>query len=127
MASTGPVEKAIRSSVHEGQVLHTPSRGAPFTVERIDAKGVVLLLGKGQWWTRISWTCLEGVVPYIRHHGGIVDIGGQHVTEGRPGTLDGYLKGCIKRTTAGWVAVLLKTAGVLEIVHQRPARVALAR
>ena len=117
------VEQAIRLHVHPGQVLHTPSRKAPFVVERIDSDGVVLLLGKGQWWTRIRWECLEGVIPYIRQHGGIVDIGGQHAVKGRPGTLDGYLKGCLKRTTAGWVAVLLETAGIVGILRTRPARV----
>ena len=117
------VEIAVRAAIAEGQVLHTPTRQAPFVVGRIDSDGVVLLLGAGRWRTRITWACLEGVVPYIRQHGGIVDIGGRHEVQGKPGTLDGYLKGCINRTTAGWVAVLLATAGVIEIVHTRPARV----
>lgn len=123
VATQHTVEEAIRASVREGQLLHTPTRQAPFQVERIDSDGVVLLLGKGRWSTRISWKCLEGVVPYLRQHGGIVDIGGRHEVQGRPGTLDGYLKGYVNRTTAGWVAVLLETAGVVEIVHSRPARV----
>ncbi len=46
-------------------------------------------------------------------------------SEGKPGTLDGYLKGCVKRTTAGWVAVVLDQAGVVEIIHDRPARIRL--
>ncbi|HUP15311.1 MAG TPA: hypothetical protein VM848_04600 [Acidimicrobiia bacterium] len=43
----GPVEKAIRTAIARGQVLETPTQGKPFTVEEIDSKGVVLLLGEG--------------------------------------------------------------------------------
>ena len=64
-------------------------------------------------------------MPFLREHGGTVDIGGQHQVTGRSGTLDGYLKGWISRTTAGWVAVVLETAGLVEIVHGRPARIRL--
>jgi hypothetical protein len=39
------------------------------------------------------------------------------------GSLDDYLKTFLKRTTAGWVAVLLERAGVLTIDRSRPARV----
>jgi hypothetical protein len=45
--------------------------------------------------------------------------------EGVPGTLDAYLKGWIKRTTAGWIAVVLERAGVVELDRRRPARVRL--
>ena len=123
----GPVEKAIRASVVQGQVMHTPSRNAPFVIDRIDSQGIVLLLGRGEWPTRLTWECLEGVVPFIDSHGGIVDIGGRHDVVGNPGTLDEYLKSCLKTTTAGWVAVVLDTAGVLEIVHSRPGRVRLRK
>ena len=121
----GPVERAVRSAVQPGQVLRTPTRSAPFRVAQIDQDGIVLLLGKGRWATRLSWSCLEGIVPYIREHGGVVDIGGRHQVVGRPGTLDGYLKTCVNRTTAGWVAVVLETAGVVSIERTRPARVRL--
>jgi len=39
--------------------------------------------------------------------------------------LDGYLKRCIKRQTANYVAVVLERAGVLELDRERPARVRL--
>jgi hypothetical protein len=121
----GPVEKAIRTAIHPGQTLETPSQSKPFTVETIDSNGVVLLLGEGQWQTRLTWECLEGIVPYLREHGGKVDIGSQHTVKGRPGTLDAYLKGCIKRTTAGWVAVVLERAGVVQVIRSRPPGVLL--
>ena len=47
-------------------------------------------------------------------------VGGQYVTVGTPGTLDGYLKGCTSITTAGWVAVVLEQAGIVELDHGRP-------
>jgi hypothetical protein len=123
----GDVEEAIRASIYPGQILHTPSRSAPFKIKLIDSEGVVLLLGKGEWETRLTWDCLEGVVPYLREYGGEIEIGGRHEVEGRPGTLDGYLKECLTRTTAGWVAAMLEEADIVTIIRDRPARVKLKR
>ena len=120
----GPVQQAIRTHIHEGQVLHTPTRRAPFKVGRINDMGVVLLLGRGEWPTRLTWVCLEGVVPFLAEHG-TIPIGGRHSTEPNPDTLDEYLKGCVKVDTAGWVAVMLEKAGVLEVVRGRPTKVRL--
>jgi hypothetical protein len=122
----GPVEQAIRFHLREGQVLQTPTQGKPFKVGRIDRKGVVLLLGDKQAWTPFTWECLEGIVPFLKRHGGEVDIGGRHDVTPNWGTLDEHLKGCIARDTAGWVAVLLEEAGVVEVLRERPARVRLA-
>jgi hypothetical protein len=119
------VERAIRGSVFPHQRLKTPSRGKPFTVDRLESKGIVLLLGQGAWATRISWDCLEGLIPFIREHEGEMPIGSRHDVEGNPGTLDEWLKGCVKRTTAGRVAVVLETAGIVDIVGYRPQRVRL--
>ena len=119
------VEAAVRKSIDPGMELVTPSRKKPFAVERFDADGVVLLLGQGAWPTRLTWDCLEGTVPFLRQQGGEVPIGGRHDVEGNPGTLDEWLKGCTKTTTAGWVAVVLEKAGIVEIIHDRPARVRL--
>jgi hypothetical protein len=93
-------------------------------VERIDSEGVVLLLGGKEAWTRLTWECLEGVVPFLRERGEI-PIGGQHVVEPELGTLDEYLKGCMKRNTARWVASLLEAAGVVTITRDRPATIRL--
>jgi hypothetical protein len=119
------VESAIRESTIPGQLLLTPSRSKPFTVDRIDNEGVVLLLGRKEAATRLTWACLEGTVPFIRSHGGAVPIGGRHDVEGNPGTLDEWLKGCINRTTAGWVAVVLETAGIVDVVGTTPQSVRL--
>ena len=122
----GPVEQAIRTRLHERQVLHTPTRRAPFAIHRIDADGVVLLLGKGEWQTRVTWEALEGVVPFLEERG-TIPIGGRHRSERNPGTLDEYLKRHTKVDTAGWVAVVLEEAGVVEVERGRPAKVRLIR
>jgi hypothetical protein len=119
----GPIESAVRSAIAPGQRLATPSQGAPFKVEQIDHEGVVLLLAE-RWWTRLSWECLEGIGPFLQGRGW-TPIGSKYATEGTPGTLDGYLKGWVKRATAGWVASLLEAAGVLDIDRGRPSRVRL--
>jgi hypothetical protein len=123
--SKDPVESAIRARVRPGQTLSTPVRSKEFEVGRVDSEGLVLLLGKGRWWTRLSWECLEGIIPYLREHGGAVVIGGQHTTTPTPGTLDAYLKQCVKRTTANWVAVVLELAGIAEVVRTRPISIRL--
>ena len=107
----GPVEHAVRANVSAGTVLHTTARYRPFVVDRLDDDGVVLLLGEGQYPVRISWDCLEGVVGFL-YGKGLIEIGGQHVSEGQPGTLDEYMKTCTKTNTARWVAVLLEAACV---------------
>jgi len=119
------VEIATRESMGSGQELQTSSRKKPFIVDRLDSDGIILLLGAVQWKTRITWPCLEGVVPFIKDLGGEVPIGGNHDVKGNPGTLDEWLKGCLNRTTAGWVAVVLETVGVVEILDTRPQRVRL--
>ncbi len=105
-------------------VLLTPTGRGRCSVARIDEKGVVLLLGKQEAWTPLTWACLEGVPRFLAGKGW-VPIGSRYETAADPGTLDGYLKGCLKRATAGWVAVLLEGAGVVEIDRERPARVRL--
>ncbi len=123
--SRGAVESAVRRSISNGQLLHTPSRHAPFVVAKVDDEGVVILLGEGRGAIRLSWDCLEGLIPFIISHGGEVPIGGRYQVEGNPGTLDEHLKGCVKTTTAGWVAAMLEEAEVLQINRVLPATVRL--
>jgi hypothetical protein len=122
----GAVEAAIRARVRSGMTLTTPARGKPFEVERIDGRGVVLLLGAKRTATPISWKCWEGIPGYLKSKGSEVDIGGRYTVAGNPGTLDAYLKPCAwGRATAGWVAAVLEVAGVVNIIQSRPARVRL--
>jgi hypothetical protein len=121
----GPVEQAIRATFRTPVTLHTLSQGKPFVVERIDNKGIVLLLGKQRNYTPLGWDCLEGIVPFLRRRPGWVPAGGTYVMSGEPDTLDEYLKGCIARQTSRWVAVVLKQAGVVRVDPGQPLRVEL--
>ena len=122
--SLGPLQRAIRASLAPGDMLATPARGASFVIERIDEAGVLLHLGRGRWPIRLTWECLEGIVPYLAGRGW-VRIGTTFETEGQPGSLDAYLKDCTKTATASWVAAVLEGAGIVEIDRAQPARVRL--
>ena len=65
----------------------------------------------------MPWLAVRGTIP----------VGGTHSTEGQPGTLDEYLKGCTAVNTARWVAVVLEAAGIVEVLAERPVRVRLGR
>lgn len=104
--------------------MPTPTGRGEFSIARIDADGVVLLLGAKEAWTPLSWACIEGVGTFLAAREW-VPIGSKYETAADVGTLDGYLKGCLKRATAGWVAVVLEHAGVVEIDRRPPARVRL--
>ena len=93
-------------------------------MDRIDQRGVVLVLGKGGWHTRLSWECLEGIVPFLSARSWTI-IGGRFETPGGPGTLDEYLKGCLKTSTAPWVAAMLAEAGIVEMSAESPVRLRL--
>lgn len=114
----GPVEKEIRAKLRPGTKLYTISRRSPFLLARVDSEGIVLDLAM-KWATRLSWGCLEGVVTTFRGRGWI-RAGGVHSLESLPGSLDEYLKGCVKRDTTNWVVVVLREAGVLEVDAGRP-------
>ena len=92
---------------------------------RYTADNIVLLLGEKEARTPIAWQALEEV-PSLLQGRSWVPIGGTYSTEAVPGTLDGHLKGYLARATGGWVAVVLETAGVIEIDRSQPARVRLA-
>lgn len=121
----GSVEQAVRAAIHDGEQLSTPGKAAPFWVGPLGEQSLVLLLGTKRAWTPIRWSCLEGVPEFLRGRGW-VPIGSVFASEGPAGTLDGYLKTCLKRATAGWVAVVLERAGVVDIDRERPARVRLS-
>lgn len=117
----GPVESAIRESIRAGENLKTPAQKKSFTVETINDKGVVLLLGRKRTRTPFSWEALEGVrIEFV--NSGWIAIGGDRNAQGNPGTLDGYVKQVVKRDTAGWVAALFEAAGIVEIDRSRPGR-----
>ncbi|MFA9430019.1 hypothetical protein [Egicoccus sp. AB-alg2] len=103
-----------------GQSLLTPT-GASFVLDRIDARGIVLLLGQGQSHTRLPWQALEEI-PGVFEGRGWLRTTGTFDTESEEGSLSAHLKRFVKRETANWVAVVLEKAGVLELDRSRPVR-----
>ena len=59
------VERAIRSTFSSPVTLHAVGQHKPFVLDEIDRRGIVLLLGTKQAHTRLSWECLEDVVPFL--------------------------------------------------------------
>jgi len=116
----GRVEQAIRSRLTVPVTLYTFGREKPFVLSVMDGDGIVLLLGEGEWHTRLTWECLESVVPFLRGHAGWVPAGGKFSVAGEPGTLDQHLKRYLKRDVARWLARVLSDAGVVQ-VSERPA------
>jgi hypothetical protein len=68
----GPVERAVRTKLREGEELLTPGQGRPFVVHRIRTDGIVLLLGDGRWRTLVPWEALEGVPDLLMAEAGSV-------------------------------------------------------
>lgn len=120
----GPVERAVRGSVTPGDALRTPTGRGVFTVARYTNDALVLLLGAKEAWTPLPWAALEEVPNLLRGRGW-VRIGGSYDVVGTQGTLDAHLKRYLTRATAGWVAVVLEEAGIIELDRARPARVRL--
>jgi len=121
----GVVEAAIRAHITPGLRLPTPTGRASFIVHELNARGIVLLLGPKHAWTPLSWDCLEGIPDVLRNRGWM-RVGANRDVAGNPGTLDAYLKGCLKRQTADYVAVVLERAGLVDLDRDLPARVRLS-
>jgi hypothetical protein len=125
-SGTRPVEIAIRARISPGIRLPTPTGRATFIVHELNPRGIVLLLGPKQARTPLSWDCLEGIPDVLRNRGW-VRIGANRDVAGNPGTLDAYLKGCLKRQTADYVEVVLERADLVELDRDSPARIRLVR
>ncbi len=125
MNTPGPVETAIRAHFTKVPVqLRTYGRGAIFALAAIDSAGIVLKLGNKHTATRLKWNCLEGVPAFLAGHGGAwIPAGGGWKVTGQPGTLDAYLKACIKRDCAPYIAVVLEAAGVIKTTKGTPLMV----
>lgn len=125
MSAVGRVEEAIRRSVGPGTRLATPGEARPFKVADVNADGIVLLLGKGQWRTVVPWEALEGIPNLLRGRGWVRTTG-TFAASNDVASLSGYLKQFVYRETANWVAVVLESAGVVQLDRTRPVRARLA-
>ncbi len=120
----GRVEDAVRREVLPGESLTTPSRRGRFIVARYTVDGLILLLGEKEARTPPPWRALEEIPEVLRGRGW-VPIGGSYSVSSQPGSLDQHLKKYLNRATAGWVAVVLESAGVATLDRSRPMRVKL--
>ena len=85
-----------------------------FIVRELNARGVALLFGPKRTFTSLIWSCLEGIPELLRNRRRM-RIGANRDRSGNPGTLDAYLKGCLKRQTADYVAVVLDRSYVPHV------------
>jgi hypothetical protein len=121
---TGRVEAAVRAAVPLDVPLRTPSGRGRFSVTRYTTEGIVLLLGDKEAWTPLPWKALEEVPDFLRGRGWL-RIGSVYSMDSVAGTLDAHLKQYLARATAGWVAVVLERAGVVDVDRSPPAKVRL--
>ncbi len=89
-----PVEAVIRQM--RPRTLFTVPVGARFEVDNLAPDAVELLFGGSKTRTVIRWTCLEGI-PAFLHEKGWVEIGATHSVTVKPGTLEAYLRTCLRR------------------------------
>jgi hypothetical protein len=109
---------------HARYALASADRPGHIRCSRTGRGDLVLLLGAKQTRTPFDWACLEGISDFLRGRGWI-RVGANRDVRGDATALDGYLKRCIKRQTADYMAVVLERAGLVELDRERPARVRL--
>lgn len=114
-------EPAIRAAIRPGDRLSTFDQNKPFLIEDMNDEGIVVLIAEKHR-TPISWHVLEGALAFAGKRFG-TRIGGGYTVNGDPATLDGFLKQYVNRAVAGWVAVILESAGLVRINRDRPATV----
>ena len=119
-----PVEAVIRQM--RPRTLFTVRGGARFEVDSLAPDAVELLFGGSKTRTVIRWTCLEGI-PAFLHEKGWVEIGATHSVTVKPGTLEAYLRTCLRRSTGGYVAALLAEADIIDVDPRKPAKIRLKR
>jgi hypothetical protein len=120
----GRVEEAVRLAIAPGESLLTPSGRGRFTVARYTFDELILLLGEKEARTPLPWRALEEIPDLLRGRGWVL-IGGSYSVDSQPGSLDQHLKMFLNRATAGWVAVVLESAGVATLDRSRPMRLKL--
>lgn len=119
--AAGPVQRAIRDAVQPGELLATASGRSEFSVAEYTAEACVLAVGPKRVRRPVPWPALEGAAAWLAGRDW-TPVGSSFGGEPVPGTLDAHLRSTVRRSVAGWVAVLLVRAGLAE-AEQRPLRV----
>jgi ribosomal protein S27AE len=113
-----PIEHAVRTALHPGDELTTPS-GQGLTIVGHKPGGLVLLVGKEEAGILLSWQTLEQIPDFLRGYGWVGISGGMQEC------LDEYLNTFRKHAAAEWIAAVLERAQVVVINYVEPARVRL--
>ena len=113
------VEATIRH-VNPKTLFTVPAR-ARFEVHNLSRVGVELLLGQSKTRALIRWTCLEGIPAFLNRKDW-VEIGATHNATVKPGTLETYLRTCLRLSTGGYVAALLAEAEIVDVDPLPPAK-----
>ena len=124
MKTMRPVEAAVRKA--SPRTLLTVPGGARFEVESLSGDAVDLLFGKSRTRTVLRWGCLEGIPAFLDERDW-VEIGATHSVTVKPGTLEAYLRSCLRRSTGGYVAALLAEADIVDVDRRKPARIRLKK
>ncbi len=116
----GPIERAIRATTREGEVLGSVSRSVPFVVGEFRTDALVLLVGAKAWQAVTPWEAIEKVPGFLRGRGQ-VKVGSVHSNDVDPDSFDAFLRPFVTRSTASYLPVILERAGVVEVDKRRPA------
>lgn len=114
----------MRAAVRPGELLKTPTGRGTFIVAGTpekDSSSSPARTRRGRRYRGPPWRRSTDLLPgrsWVR-------IGSPYSTDAAEGTLDAHLKRFLARATAGWVAVVLERAGVLESDSGISARVRL--
>ena len=123
----GPVESAVRGAVQPGDLLQTLSgRGRPamayHTPDGLALVGERTLVG-GRKTVLIPWPALEEVPDFLRGRDWVLIGNLRSAVSAQEGAE--HLKAFLRRSTAGWLAVVLARTNVVIIDRVRPARIKL--
>ena len=122
----GPVEQAVRNTLHVGSVLRTP-RGLnkdEFKIDALDPQG----LRVSKVTPYIHWDELEGILCYMNDRDGEIRTAPLQEASTLSGSLDEYLKSTkykINTMRSSYVASILEEAGVVTINRERPHKIRL--
>jgi hypothetical protein len=122
----GPIESAVREAVQPGDLLQTLSgRGQPAMAYHTP-DGLVLIgeriLGRRKT-VLIPWPALEEIPDFLRGRDWVL-VGNLRSAAGAQEGAE-HLKAFLRRSTAGWLAVVLARTNVVIIDRVRPARIKL--
>lgn len=120
------VTSVLAARLRPDEVFTTPVRHSTFRVIDASEDGLTLLLGNERKTpTQIPAECLNGIPDYLEGKDWI-EIGATH-DEAKPGTLESYTDGFVKRSAANYVASVLERAGIIEIDNRPPSKARLIR